>query len=118
MFGTMCDLFYYDKESKEIIYYNNLSIQYINKMMNNLPKNYNIVQLDYGEKVYDIRKISNFNKFNPAFIHPEILIFNKQGDNLNLEDRIIIEEDLFADFSNKSYHDKILRTIKGCNLII
>ena len=118
MFGTMCDLFYYDKNNKEIIYYNNLTKNYINNMMPNLPKLYNIVQLDYGDKEYDIRKISNFNKYNPTFIHPEILIIEKDNDTTKLIDKIIIEEDLFADFSNKKYKDKIMRTIKGCNLII
>lgn len=118
MFGTMCDLFYYDKNSREIIYYNNLTKNYINNMMKDLPKFYNIVQLDYGEKQYDIRKISNFNKYNPAFIHPEILIVEKDNEKIKLNDKIIIEEDLFADFTNKKYQDKIIRTIKGCNLII
>jgi len=118
MFGTMCDLFYYDKNTKEIIYYNNLSKNYINNMMKDLPKFYNIVQLDYGEKQYDIRKISNFNKYNPTFIHPEILIVEKHNTDFKLNDKIIIEEDLFADFTNAKYQDKIMRIIKGCNLII
>lgn len=120
MFGTMCDLFYYDSDKKELIYYNDLTIKYINEEMKNLPKYYNIIMLNYGEKQYDVRKIFDFNKYNPSFIHPEILMFEniKEKNDIKLIDRIIIEEDLFADFTGENFYKKILRSLKGCNLLI
>jgi thioredoxin reductase len=114
MFGIMCDLFYYDDETKNIFYHNDLSLHYIKNKMDTFPNKFNILMLNYGPEIYDIRNIGDFNKKNPSFIHPEILLY----ENSKHIDTIIIEEDLFADFSSDKYYDKILRTLKSCNLLI
>jgi thioredoxin reductase len=117
LYGTMCDIFYYDKTNKEIIYYQDLTKDYVFEKFNNLPY-INILDLKYGEKVYDIREIGAFNKYNPIFLHPEINIFENENGKLVNKDRVIFEEDLFANFSSKEHKDKILRILKGCPLIL
>ena len=86
--------------------------------LNKSTLNYNIIQLCYGEKDYDIRTIGGFNKFNPKFLHPEISTFEQKNNYYELVDKIIIEEDLTANFRNEKYYKKILKTLKGCPLII
>ena len=117
MYGVMCDVFYYDKKENQIIYYNDLTLDYALEKFNNLP-HINILQLKYGEKVYDIREIGAFKKYNPIFLHPEIFIYKNEEGKIILKDKIIFEEDLFANFSSQEYYDKILRTLKGCPLIL
>ena len=80
----------------------------------------NILKLTYGEKQYDIRKLGVFNKFNPYFLHPEIEIYNRKIINIpfNFVDKTIFEDDLVSDFRDIGYFNKILRTLKGCPLII
>ena len=121
MFGIMSDVFYYDNKSKQIIYINNITLQYAREIYCeklSLPT-FIALQLNYGEKSYDLRKIGGFNKYNPMFIHPEIMTFEKNEiDHYELTDKIIVEEDLFADFSSNNNLKKILKTLKGCPLII
>jgi len=121
MFGVMSDIFYYNSKTKQIIYVNNITLQYAREIYcNNLGLHtFTALLLNYGEKQYDIRKIGGFNKYNPMFIHPEILTFERNNkDDYELIDKIIIEEDLFADFTSNSYFKKILKTLKGSPLII
>jgi len=117
LYGTMCDIFYFDKANKEIVYYQDLTKEYVLNKFNHLPY-INMLDLKYGEKVYDIRVIGAFKKYNPIFLHPEINIFEHENGKLVHKDKIIFEEDLFADFSSKEHKDKILRTLKGCPLIL
>lgn len=112
MYGVLNDLFYFDKVNKEIIYYESITKECVLQLNLKMEK-YNLLNLTYGDKVYDITKLGNFDKYNPSFLHPEILLFQ----NSNLIDKIIFEEDLVADFKNKSFYDKIQRTLKGCNLV-
>jgi len=117
----MSDIFYYDSKTKQIVYVNNITLQYAREIYcNNLGLHtFTALQLNYGEKQYDIRKIGGFNKYNPMFIHPEILTFERNNkDDYELIDKIIIEEDLFADFTSNNYFKKILKTLKGSPLII
>jgi hypothetical protein len=113
----MCDIFYYDKTNKEIVYYQDLTKEYVMNKFNNLPY-INILELKYGEKVYDIREIGAFKKYNPIFLHPEINIYEHEKGKLIHKDKLIFEEDLFADFSSKEHKDKFLRILKGCPLIL
>jgi thioredoxin reductase len=121
MFGVMSDVFYYDNKNKQIVYINNITLQYARELYCDKLSlsNFIALQLNYGEKQYDIRKIGGFNKYNPMFLHPEIMIFEKNNiDNYELIDKIMIEEDLFADFTSNNHFKKILKTLKGCPLII
>ena len=119
MFGLMCDLFYFDETTKNIVYVQDLSILYVLEKYNHTTTKFCLIQLAYGEKMYDLRKIGSFDKYNPRFIHPEIIIFNKNDKNkFHMVDKIMLEEDLFSDFTSEEFYDKILRTLKGCPLII
>jgi thioredoxin reductase len=129
LYGTMCDLFYFDKNDDEnIIYIEDIKLDYIEHLKLENKENLNVLMLEYGEEVTEINKLGGFNKFNPNFLHPRIYIFNKKMhekilingkiNNQILIDRIIFEEDLTANFRNKKYIDKINRILKTCNLII
>jgi thioredoxin reductase len=117
MYGIMCDIFYYDKLKKEIIYIQDLTLDYVINQFANIPY-VNVLQLNYGNKVYDIRQIGGFKKFDPIFLHPEIIILEHDNGKLDFKDKIILEEELFANFSSKEHKDKLLRTLKGCPLIL
>ena len=118
MYGVLCDVFYFDNENKEIVYYNQITM---NVAMNLIKKqNINVLKLVYGDKNYDIKKLGDFNKFNPSFLHPEISIFQKECDidNYKFVDKIIFEEDIVADFRCIDFLNKIKRTLYGCPLIL
>jgi len=115
MFNVMCDVFYFDNNLKQIVYIKDLTLSYVKSHLNHIEK-LNVLVLKYGEKNYDIRKIGSFNKDHPMFIHPEIFIINNRKTNF-IEDKIVIDEDLFADFSSEEYFDKIYRSIMSCHLI-
>lgn len=90
MFGILSDCFYWDKSDKKIKYIKDITVDYI---LNNFDINintFNLLKLTYGtEPIYDIRRLGAFNKYNPNFLHPEILIFTKINNKWELEDKII-----------------------------
>jgi len=118
MYGVLCDAFYFDKVTKEIVYYNSINLKVAEKITDSLD--INILVFRYGEKEYDVRKLGGFNKFNPVFLHPEICIYKRETPNsiLIFEDKFIFEEDIVTDFRDVSYLNKISRTLKGCPLIL
>ena len=78
------------KANKEIVYYQDLTKEYVLNKFNHLPY-INMLDLKYGEKVYDIRVIGAFKKYNPIFLHPEINIFEHENGKLVHKDKIIFE---------------------------
>lgn len=112
------DIFYYDKESNNIKYYKDN----IYGLRLNLYNYYNdtnhlcVLKLRYGEKINDFKKIGIYNKFNPTLLHPEILIYYKNENNIFIiKDKIIFEENLVHNFEDKeNYYDKLVRSLKSC----
>lgn len=115
MFNVMCDVFYFNTDTKSIVYIKDLTLQYVVNHLKHIEK-LNVLLLKYGEKTYDLRKIGAFNKDQPMFLHPEILIINNNKQNF-IEDKVVLEEELFADFSSEEYFDKIHRKLMSCYLI-
>lgn len=115
MFNVMCDIFYFNTDMKSIVYVKDLTLNYVIHNLKHIEK-LNILILKYGEKTYDLRKIGALNKDQPMFLHPEILIINNNKQNF-IEDKIVFEEDLFADFSSEEYFDNIYRKLRSCHLI-
>ena len=117
LYGTMCDIFFYDKDKKEIVYIENWKLDCIKEL--NIPGNHvNAVLLDYGEQEQLISRLGSFNKWNPRFLHPKIFMFNYFFNKLDMIDRVIFEEDLIADFKDKNTLNKIYQVTKMCNLIM
>jgi thioredoxin reductase len=124
MYGTLCDIFYFDKTEKSIKYIEDVKLDCLQALKinqnstNNPIKHINVLILEYGQEVQNIKQLGAFNKFNPAFLHPKIYIYELSGSPLTLLDRITFEEDLVADFKSKVTYHKIKQTLKMCNLII
>jgi len=118
LYGVMCDLFYFDSDTKTIVYIEDITIESIDYLkLKNIIK-FNILMLEYGERVKEIKQLGSFNKYNPSFLHPKIYIYEKINHEKNLLDRITFQEDIVADFSNINYLKKIKQVLKMCNLII
>lgn len=126
MYGTLCDIFYFDKIEKCIKYIEDVKLDCLqhlkidkqNSSESNGIKHINVLMLEYGQEVQNIKQLGSFNKYNPAFLHPKIYIYELSGAPLTLLDRVTFEEDLVADFKSKITHHKIKQTLKMCNLII
>ena len=117
LYGTMCDVFYYDKEQNKIIYIQDWTMENIKYL--NINNDYiNILKLEYGPEEFIINKLGSFNKWNPSFLHPKIGILSKYNNEITLLDLVTFQEDLIADFSSNEFHYKIKQTLKMCNLII
>jgi thioredoxin reductase len=118
LYGTMCDVFYYDNEKKSIIYIQDWTIDCIQNLQLTDIKYINYLTFEYGPEENLIHKLGSFNKWNPSFLHPRIYLFENKKNDLTLLDRIIFEENLIADFSSPKIYNKITQTLKMCNLII
>jgi hypothetical protein len=102
MFGVLYD----------VIYIENDHMVYL-KDINNFEEFKGIpivaICLNFGERDEMISKIGAFNKFNPHFLHPEIL-YILDGKLLDL---IRLDEQIIGDFSDVIYRDKIYRILSG-----
>ena len=119
MNGILLDVFYYDNAKKRINYINNITFEVACKLVNQ-SSTFTTVKLTYGSKNYDLKTINSFNKNDPKFLHPEIITYERENmfDGYKLIDTIIIEEDIISDFSSDKVFKKILKTLKGCPLIL
>ena len=116
MFNYLCDIFYYDNISKKIYYFENILNTEINNNHKFVKQRYLfILKLCYGEKNYDIKSVDNLNKFNPTYLHPEIIILLKKKYNYILYDKIILET--ANNLDKESYLNKINRSIKSLNIL-
>lgn len=113
MYGILTDAYYFDKVNKEIVYYESVTIQTMKYLKLNC--NMHFLMLKYGEQIYDIRKLGNFNKFNPSLLHPEIMVCDV---DCKFIDKIIFDENFVADFSDAAFYEKIRKSLKFCDLII
>jgi len=106
MYGVILDAFYTDNDN--IIYYNDITLSIA---MTLIDRNiFNFIHFTYGNKKNtDLNTLSKFDKYDPQFLHYEIVIFDK--NNFDSIDRIIFEEELVADFTDIKYYEKILRTL-------
>ena len=119
MFGILGDVFYYDKTQKKIIYIQDQTIQNIMVMPQLINIDcFNVINLEYGDNLTNIKEIGGFNKYNPSLLHLKIYIYEKRNGVPILQDRITFEEDLIAQFNNYNIKNKIKQTLKMCNLII
>lgn len=117
LYGTMCDIFYYDNEAHQIIYIQDWTMENIKYL--NIKNNYiNILNLEYGSEEIIIDKLGSFDKWNPKFLHPKIRILSTNNNEITLLDLITFQEDLIADFSSNDFYYKINKILKMCNLII
>ena len=102
MFGVLYDVIYLKED--HIVYL---------KDINNFEEFKEIpivaICLNFGERDEMISKIGSFNKFNPHFLHPEILYIL----NGKILDLIRLDEQIIGDFSDVTYRDKIYRILNG-----
>jgi len=118
LYGTMCDVFYFDNENNEIIYIHDWKMDSIKHLNLSKIKYVNYLTFEYGKEETIINNLGNFNKWEPGFLHPRIYMFKNDNNNFNLLDRVVFEENLIADFSSSEIYYKIIQVIKMCNLII
>jgi len=122
MYGEMCDLFYVDPETDELVYYNGVNLStYINEMPKQLPGTYFFtLKLEYGQKritnIYEFGlKVSDIGtESQTTLLHPVIRVYKdiESGSKI-LVDTIHFDEDLFADYTLPSkYSDKFYRTLR------
>ena len=118
--SVLLDMFYYDKTTKEIIYYNDITLNSISKHnhFNDINTIFHTIQFKYGKKNYDLKTLGDFNKNDPLFLHLELEIYYKNNNNITKIDTIIFEEDLISNFNKEMYYNKIRRSLQFCNLII
>jgi hypothetical protein len=118
LYKVLCDVFYYNKKNNTIYYIHDWKVDSI-KNLNLDSKYFNVLNLEYGEEEIFIHKLGNFDKWNPRFLHPKIYTYKWDDKNdMEIIDRITLEENLIADFSSNNYYDKIYQTLKICNLIL
>jgi thioredoxin reductase len=137
MYGEIVDFFYFDKKTKEIIYYNNVSINLVlNGYFKMNTDQLFILSLEYNKKT--ITDIHGFDKTlssvgdesSAALLHPILRVYNYIEEHLldlnytNLEsdnkvlksmliDEIHFDEDTYANFTDFSkYYEKLFRTLK------
>jgi hypothetical protein len=112
MFYYINDIFYFNIQSKNIVYYKNI------KKNLELENDYNLyftLSLEFGPKVTNILEIGNpttsiGTETNSVLIHPIIRIFTNQKVCIDV---VHFDEDLFAEFHDASkYFYKLLRTLK------
>ena len=117
LYGTLCDIFYYDKNINKIVYVQDWKFS-CQKHLNINNKHFNSLTFFYGEEETIIQKLGDFNKYNPKFLHPKIHMHLCENDCYQLIDVKTFEENLIADFSSLHTYNKIYQTLKMCNLII
>jgi thioredoxin reductase len=71
LYGVMCDIFYYDKNTKNIIYIQDFKQDCLHYLKIDSPY-VNFLYLEYGPQETIIQKLGSFNKWNPSFLHPKI----------------------------------------------
>ena len=118
--SVLLDMFYYDSSRKEIIYYNDITLNSIvsHKEFDNINNVIHTIQLKYGKHNHDLNTLGDFNKNDPVFLHLELDIYYKNKSNIDKIDTIIFKEDLISNFTEEMYYNKIRRTLQYCNLII
>jgi hypothetical protein len=113
----MCDIFYYDKQLKKIIYIEDWIETCISEL--SIENEFiNILKFEYGEEEQLIAKLGSFNKWNPSFLHPVIYNYSLKNKEIEMIDRITFEENLVSDFSDTKTLNKIYQSLKTCNLIL
>lgn len=118
MHSVLCDAYYFDKDTNKIIYYHDIKETIINKC---IKKNVNIttITLKFGKiDNFDIQKLYIFDRKSPKFLHISFNFLNLHNNNLNIQENLLIEEHLFADFSGSKYYDKIYNAVKMSKLIL
>ena len=121
MYGEMCDFFYEDEASGNIVYYNNVHKNHYLYTMDPTPgRTTFVLTLEYGSKpvteIYDlgVRVTTIGNESRATLLHPVIRIYKDLPENRKrLLDEVHFEENFFGDFTNKAkYTDRITRAIK------
>jgi hypothetical protein len=119
LYGTMCDIFYYNKKEKTIYYVQDWKIQNLSNLnLEDHIEYVNALYLEYGPEETMINRLGSFNKWNPTFLHPKIHLYKHNKPNLTPLDRVTFDEDLLAAFNNDNTYNKLFRVIKMCNLVV
>lgn len=118
LYGTMCDIFYFDKSTNNIIYIEDWTKYCIKHLTIPNGTYINYLQLEYGNEETIISRLGRFDKWNPNFLHPRIYMAYYENNFIKPLDRVVFEEDLIADFSSNEHYNKIVQVLKMCNLII
>jgi hypothetical protein len=115
MFGFLCDIIVYNKETKQLVYYHNISKKYTFNKSND-PVIYLKISLGYGKQVTDMNIIHRAHgnnlgsEYNAHLIHAIIDIL----DNIQTLDTIYFSEEIIANFTNPlRFEEKIFRIIKS-----
>lgn len=119
LYGTMCDIFYFDKDTNNIMYIQDWSRDCIKYLDFKDNTHINYIMFEYGKEETIIKRLGAFDKWNPSFLHPRIYMLKYiNKNNMTLIDRIVFEEDLIADFNTDKIYNKIEQVLKMCNLVI
>lgn len=113
----LCDIFFFNDTSNKIFYYKNILFH---ERFNAFSNNKYIHLLKFVNKSNNkFDNIGIYDKFEPTLLHPEIHIMKHSHGKFILHDKIVFQENLFCDFSNKEiYLQKIYNTLKSCHLLI
>ena len=121
MFGVITDIFYYNKDTKQIIYVedipDNIVPDYVTGNGSNI-NGFSKVMLKYKDsKDYNLNTHDIFVPDDPIFLHFYLSCFKIDDDKLLLIYDNKFADDLTADFSNKSLKDELTRCLYACPLI-
>jgi hypothetical protein len=116
----MADIFYYDPETKDVTYFNDVGVNFIQSIIKEDIYFFSLT-LEYGdEKVKQIADIGNRDsslghECLAKLLHP-VLRVSKKVANVSipvLVDEVHFDEDLLARFVIKEqFYDKFLRTLR------
>lgn len=133
MYGQLIDFFYYDEDSDEIIYYNNVNRQFVlGDYFNIKSDKYFTISLEYGnQKITDYTQFGKFitkvgHESKSSLLHPVLRVMNYQENFISnlvdvsqfmdhplLVDEIHFDEDVFANFTSFSkYYEKLFRSLR------
>jgi hypothetical protein len=121
MHSVIGDLICFDKNTKEIDYYNDVSTDffvYDKIIKNKKDKIFITLTLEYSKnKIVDITKLNLKHSYqgfeNQAkLIHPIIRVYEYIDNEFLLEEQHL-DEDIIAEFTDKTiYYDKFLRILR------
>lgn len=117
MYGQIGDFFFRNEAKKQVLYYNNVNRSMIREKYIPFDSDFGFfLTLEYGRKtVTDIndigRKVSEVGtESNSTLLHPVLTVIYK---NMEILDRFHFDEDLFANYEDKSqYYYKFVRILK------
>lgn len=120
MFGVLRDAFYYDEARRRIVYVHDVTMEAARHLDVPAEVQYvSLLSLEYGPQETDVNKLGHFNRWDPRFLHPRLHICRRGADGrLSVVDRVVLEEDLVADFRTQANYQKLYQCLKMCRLVV